>query len=135
MELNMGKLPEMPSVAPVPKALPPPATLKSIWFQPDTRNYLLVYWMYSFAAVAVDEGFPLFCISHRGGLGLTEASIGKILSGSGLIYVICQYFVYAAIVERFGVERSIAIGAWCSGPMLCLIPISLLLNGEGGSLS
>ena len=43
----------------------------------------------------IDESFPLFCISKEAGLGLSEASIGKIMSGSGVIFagvpVFCLY--------------------------------------------
>ena len=107
---------------------PPPATLSSLWSQENTRNYLIVYWLYSFLVVAVDEAFPLFCISHEAGLGFSEGTIGKILSGAGLLFAVCQYFVYAAIVDTFGLRRSIQIGVCISSPLIFLIPISLLLN-------
>ena len=107
---------------------PPPATLSSLWSQKNTRNYLTVYWLYSFLVVAVDEAFPLYCISREAGLGLSEGTIGKILSGAGLLFALCQYFVYAAIVDTFGLRRSIQIGVCISAPLIFLIPVSLLLN-------
>jgi hypothetical protein len=108
------------------------ATLLSLWSKRDTRNHLIVYWFFSFVSVAVDEAFPLFCISREEGLGLSEGSIGKVLSASGLIFAICQYFVYSSIVDEFGLRRSIQIGAMFSGPLILLLPVSLSLDSEGG---
>jgi MFS family permease len=113
------------------------ATLASLWSRFDTRRHLIVYWVYSFITVSLDEAFPLFCISKQAGLGLSEASIGKILSGSGLIFAICQYFAYTAIVNRFGLYGSIKLGSVMTVPLIALIPLSLLLNNgtEGGNLT
>jgi hypothetical protein len=106
------------------------ATMASLWSQRKTRNHLLVYWIYSFVSITVDEAFPLFCISREAGLGLSEGTIGKILSGSGLIFACCQYFVYSWMVNRYGLLRSTQIGAVLSGPIISLIPISLLLDRD-----
>jgi MFS family permease len=106
------------------------ATLSSLWSKRDTRNHLIIYWFFSFVTVAVDEAFPLFCISRKAGLGLSEATIGKILSGSGLIFAVSQYFVYSSIVDKFGLQRSIQIGAMFSGPLILFLPVSLYLNTE-----
>jgi hypothetical protein len=113
------------------------ATMTSLWSRFDTRRHLIVYWIYSFVTVSLDEAFPLFCISKQAGLGLSEASIGKILSGSGLIFAICQYFAYTAIVNRFGLYGSIKLGSLVTVPLIALIPFSLLLNNgtEGGNLT
>jgi hypothetical protein len=104
------------------------ATMLSLWSDRKTRNHLLVYWIYSFGVVTVDEAFPLICLSREAGLGLSEVTIGKILSGSGLIFACFQYFVYAWTVNRYGLQRSIQIGAILSGPIISLIPIALWLN-------
>ena len=106
------------------------ATMASLWSHRKTRNHLLLYWIYSFVSITVDEAFPLFCLSREAGLGLSEGTIGKILSGSGLIFACCQYFVYAWMVNRYGLQRSIQIGAILSGPIIALIPIALLLNRD-----
>lgn len=105
-----------------------PATIASLWADETTRNHLIVYWMFSFLMVAVDESFPLFCISKSGGLGLSENSIGKILSASGLIYATAQYGVYAFLIQRMGLYGSMRVGALLGGPIVVLIPISLYLN-------
>ena len=106
------------------------ATISSLWAQISTRNHLITTWVYAFVAVALDEAFPLYCISNEAGLGLTEGTIGKILSGCGLIFASCQYLVYSYIVNRYGLYKSIRIGAIFSGPLLALVPISRLLNGN-----
>lgn len=105
-----------------------PATMKSLWAQSSTRNHMILYWVSSFVMIAVDESFPLFCISKAAGLGLSEKSIGKILSASGLIFVIAQYLVYVVIVDWFGLYGSIRIGSILMGPMVAFIPIALWLN-------
>ena len=109
------------------------ATISSLWEQITTRNHLITTWVYAFVAVALDEAFPLYCISNEAGLGLSEVTIGKILSGCGLIFASCQYFVYSYIVNRYGLYKSIRIGAVFSGPLLALVPISRLLNGNNAS--
>jgi hypothetical protein len=37
-----------------------PATISSLWADKTTREHLIVYWVFSFLMVAVDESFPLF---------------------------------------------------------------------------
>lgn len=104
------------------------ATMASLWAQRSTRNHMILYWASSFVTVAVDEGFPLFCISKAAGLGLSEKSIGKILSASGLVFGIAQYGVYAVLVHWFGLYGSIRIGSILMGPTVALIPLTLWLN-------
>lgn len=110
-----------------------PATVSSLWAQTNTRNHMVVYWIASFVMVAVDEGFPLFCISQVAGLGLSEGSIGKIMSASGLLFVVGQYFIYTMLVNWAGLYGSIRIGSLSMGPLVALLPISLWLNkGSSG---
>jgi hypothetical protein len=59
---------------------------------------------------------------------LSEDSIGKILSGSGLIFALLQYFVYATIVNRCGLYPSIRISIFLGAPIIALIPISMLFS-------
>jgi MFS family permease len=104
------------------------ATMSSIWSKQDTRDHLILYWIFSFVAIAIDEAFPLFCISKEGGLGLSEKEIGKLLSATGLIFALTQYHVYAWIVDKYGLSKSIEIGAYLSIPLVLFVPISILLN-------
>jgi MFS family permease len=107
-------------------ALPP--TFSSLMVQKNTRNLLILYWVASFVMVAIDEGFPLFCLSKAGGLGLSESTIGSVMSASGLIFVMAQYLVFAHLVEWFGLYGSIRIGCLVTGPIVSLMPISIVLN-------
>jgi hypothetical protein len=66
--------------------------VSSVLSRPNTRYHLLAYWYYSLVIIAIDEAFPLFCISrHKIKHGLSEAEIGGILSFSGLIFSLTQY--------------------------------------------
>ncbi len=107
-------------------AKPSTTTLSTLWSKRSTRNHLLVYWIYSFVSIQVDEAFPLFCISQSGGLGLSEDNIGKILSGSGVLFAMLQYFVYATIVNRYGLYPSIRISIFLGAPIVALIPFCIL---------
>mmetsp|Transcript_26815 Transcript_26815/g.63025 ORF Transcript_26815/g.63025 Transcript_26815/m.63025 type:complete len:654 (-) Transcript_26815:903-2864(-) len=110
---------------------PPEVTnISYLWSKTDTRNHLIVFWIISFVFIAVDEAFPLFCISKEGGLGLSEVEIGKLLSATGVIFAVAQYHVYGWIVDRYGIRRSIQIGAVFSAPLVIFVPISLLLNSR-----
>jgi len=104
------------------------SSLPSIWSRQSTRRHLFIYWIYSFVTICLDESFPLFCLSHSAGLSLEEASIGKILSGAGLVFAICQYFVYTKIVERWGLFNSLKIGSLCGNTAVVLIPFGVLIN-------
>ena len=104
------------------------ATISSLWSQRNTRNHMIVFWLSSFVSTTIDEGFPLFCISKAGGLGLSEKTIGKILSLCGLIFAISQYVVFTTLVSKLGLYGSIRLSSTIMGPMIALIPISIWIN-------
>ncbi|OEU17289.1 MFS general substrate transporter [Fragilariopsis cylindrus CCMP1102] len=105
-----------------------PATILSLLARYETRQHLLVYWIYSFLIITVDEIFPLYCISKTSGLGITEKVIGNIMSGTGLFYIIVQYFILTRLVDRFGLYSALRTGTFLSIPLACLIPVSLITN-------
>jgi len=111
-------------------------TVSWIWSREKTKKHLIVYWIYSFLVVALDETFPLFCMSVASGLGITESQIGNILTGSGLCYVLIQYFAVTKSVSKFGVYNAMLVGTFTSIPMASLLPFSLVLNrgSEPGEL-
>jgi len=109
---------------------PEVATLSYLWNKKDTRNHLMVFWMISFVGIAIDEAIPLFCLSKEGGLGLEESDIGKVLSASGFFFAISQYHVYSWIVDKYGICKSIKIGAMCSAPLVTLVPLAMLLQQQ-----
>jgi len=105
------------------------ATIASLWERIDTRTYLILYWIFSFISVCMDEAFPLFCMAKSGGLGISESSIGKVLSASGIMFVVLQYITYASVVDNFGIHKSLVIGSFCA-PITLLVPLSLWLNKQ-----
>jgi len=108
---------------------------KSIWSRLDTRALLISHWIYSFISMAADVAFPLFCMSHRGGLGLNGASIGKILSGAGVLFACAQYAVFKTVVHRFGVHSALVIGSMIGIQPCTLIPSSLVLQDQLGQVT
>ena len=78
--------------------------------------------------VAVDEGFPLYCISASSGLGLSEGSIGSIISASGLVYVFGQFFVYSAMLACLGLHSTIRVASFFFGFVVILLPLSQYMN-------
>lgn len=102
----------------------------SIWSRKTTRNHLIAHWVFSFVVVVIDEAFPLFCMSTVGGLSLEEASIGQILSMAGLFFAVCQYVVYATIVDRCGLYPSIELGCLFGLLPATLIPLAKIWMEE-----
>jgi MFS family permease len=45
----------------------------------------------------------------------------------GLLFVLFQYFIYSALVDAFGINGTIRVTACAVGPLIALIPVSLLL--------
>lgn len=103
-------------------------SMVDLFSRPQTRSCLLIYWGNSFVTLAIDEMFPLFCISKKSGFGLAEAKIGQILSVSGLLFAFSQYFIHTIVYERYGLYGSIRTGALLVAPTFLFIPFSLLLN-------
>jgi len=106
-----------------------PTSATALWrTNRRARNLMLVHWFGSFLMVALDEAFPLFCISPRGGLGLQENSIGRILSTSGIVFLILQLLFYAPVVDRLGLFGSMVMGCAAMPPFTLLISVSRILN-------
>jgi MFS family permease len=103
-------------------------TLTSVWARKNTRICLWIYWAFSFVGISIDEAFPLFCVSHQTGFGLSEKTIGKVLSLCGLIFVACQYPVSSVLYDRFGLLGSLRIGTVVSSATTLLLPLSVILN-------
>ena len=104
------------------------ATIKSLWGRQSMRKHLLMYWIYSFLIITVDETFPLYYISKHSGLGVEEKMIGNLLSGAGSFYILIQFFLLTSLVNQYGFYRSMRTGAFFGVPVVCLIPLSLMTN-------
>ena len=113
----------------------PRSSIRSILSQDDTRACIILLWGYSFVGLAIDEAFPLFCLSHTAGFGSLEKDIGKIMSLTGLIFAVAQYFVaHYSYKYCGGLSGSTKVGAALSAPTMFLVPISLLINHNFESL-
>ncbi|KAL7581304.1 hypothetical protein ACA910_006069 [Epithemia clementina (nom. ined.)] len=106
----------------------PKTSVLSLLKRPQTRSCLLVYWGQSFVTLAIDEMFPLFCISTSAGFGLSERKIGQILSTSGIIFAFCQYWMQSIAYSQFGLYGAIRAAAVMCAPTIFLFPVSLLIN-------
>lgn len=103
-------------------------SLTLIWSRRKTRNHLVAYWLYSVFTINIDEAFPLYCISRNTGIGgLQEQEIGKILSGSGILFAVGQFKVYTWICDRFGVYGSLDLGCWFGVLPVALFPLASLV--------
>ena len=94
------------------------------------RECIWLYWITTFASTAQGECFPLFAMARTGGLGIEETSIGLINSGSGLLFVICQYFIFALSMKKFGLHKTMVSSCLLSVPPVLLIPVSLLIKSQ-----
>jgi MFS family permease len=102
-------------------------TKPSLWTK-QSRDQLIPYWHFSLAVVCLDEAFPLFCIARKGGLGLSEGDIGKILSLAGLLFAASQYYIYVKTTDHLGLYSSLWIGCSLGFLPVFFIPVSLVVN-------
>jgi MFS family permease len=110
-------------------------SMREILSQKDTRDCVFLLWGYSFVGLAIDEAFPLFCLSHTAGFGILEKDIGKVMSLTGLLFALSQYFVaHFTYTYCGGLTGSTKVGAAFSAPTMFLVPISLLINHGSASL-
>jgi MFS family permease len=101
----------------------------SILSQKDTRDCVFLLWGYSFVGLAIDEAFPLFCLSHTAGFGILEKDIGKIMSFTSLIFAVSQYFIsHFSYKYCGGLTGSIKVGAALSAPTMFLVPFAHQIN-------
>lgn len=101
----------------------------SIWHilsRPGTRISLALYWAFSFVSLTVDEAAPLFLLSRVAGFGLSERSIGSLLSAAGLLFATSQYVVSTWVYKWYGLYGSVRFGAAVSPVVLLMIPWSRL---------
>ena len=59
---------------------------------------------------------------------MSERKIGQILSTSGIIFAVSQYFIQTFVYNQLGLYGSIRTGAILCAPMVFLVPVSLLIN-------
>jgi MFS family permease len=104
-------------------------SMGSIMGNETTRTYLVSYWAIAFTSVCQQEAFPLFAMSHFGGLGLEEKTIGIVGTLSGLMFCIGQYFIFTQAMKLFGLVRALRMGAFWGNVPVILMPFSLFMTG------
>ena len=92
------------------------------------RECLSCYWMTTLASTAAGECFPLFAMAKVGGLGIEETAIGLIGAGSGLLFVGCQYFIFALSMKKLGLHITMISSSLLAVTPVVLIPFSLLFK-------
>ena len=65
-----------------------------------------------------------------GGLGIEETAIGFIGAGSGLLFVICQYFIFSVSMKRLGLHKTMVSSCLFAVPPVIFIPLSLLIKSQ-----
>ena len=119
------------------------SSFQKLWTRnKDARHHLIAYWSFSFVAVCCDEALPLFLITSKEttGLGLSEGSVGLLLSATGFLVAISHH---AALDNVFDIEngtedgmyRVLSACAFLANIPVVLVPISLLLNANSNSSS
>mmetsp|Transcript_14531 Transcript_14531/g.34799 ORF Transcript_14531/g.34799 Transcript_14531/m.34799 type:complete len:619 (-) Transcript_14531:1342-3198(-) len=112
------------------------ATISSLMGNKRVRECLTSYWCMTFASTAAGEVFPLFAMARKpGGLGVEETAIGVIGAGSGLLFCVSQYFIFAASMKRLGLHKTMVYSAFLSVTPAILIPLSLLIDANTGIMA
>jgi len=88
----------------------------------------------TFASTAQGEAFPLFAMARDGGLGIEERAIGIIGAGSGLLFCICQYFIFSSSMKQLGLHQTMVLSGLLAVMPAIFIPLSLLFHTETGVL-
>ena len=112
------------------------ANISSLMANDRVRECLTSYWCMTFASTAAGEVFPLFAMARSpGGLGVEETAIGVIGAGSGLLFCVCQYFIFAASMKRLGLHKTMVYSGFLSVTPAIFIPLSLLFNTKAGVMT
>lgn len=102
-------------------------TMKQIWANENCRDHLITYWTSVFCSQWNLETLPLFFIATNGGLALQEATIGSVLGGAGLVYLIL-YMGYFEVYNRLGTWNTMKFCSLVGSNLAVLTPIALYLN-------
>jgi len=110
------------------------ADIASLMNDDRVRECLVAYWSMTFASTAQGEAFPLFAMARDGGLGIEERAIGIIGAGSGLLFCICQYFIFSSSMKQLGLHQTMVLSGLLAVMPAIFIPLSLLFHTETGVL-
>lgn len=105
-----------------------PASLKEIVSSAKIRLLFVIYMLYCFLIMYIDETFPLWCVTSvsNGGLGWEAAEVGETLASIGFGLVLFQIFVYEWMIKKYfnmgAVETYFRLLVW-SGSFMIVLPI------------
>lgn len=107
---------------------------KIIWKGRDSRQFMLAYWTFSFVAVCINEGLPLFLIARLSGPGLSPLTIGWILSLGAVQSAFRHTFAVDRILSRegnggIGLYPSLRVISILGSVPSVLVPVMLVING------
>jgi hypothetical protein len=79
----------------------------------DVRFLVLLYGIFSFAAIGMEEMHALFCATpvELGGLGWSTSEIGTNLGAVGLMLTLLQTLTFPVVERRFKLVGAAAVGA------------------------
>jgi len=90
------------------------------------------YFFLSFVSIVYDEIVPLWAIAspEKGGLGMEQVSIGKIMSGTGVILLGYTFFLYPPCAELLGARMGYSLGLFSAAPLILITTLANLIPVE-----
>jgi hypothetical protein len=80
-----------------------PSSMQEILHSRSIQFLFIVYMLYCFLIMYIDETFPLWCVTSvsNGGLGWESAEVGEALASIGFGLVIFQLFFYEWMIKKY----------------------------------
>lgn len=115
------------------KSRPPPkrgATVSELIAIPGVVEIVGAYFSLSIISIMFDEVFPLWAMASlkSGGLHFKSASIGTIMSFTGIALVLYTVLVYPQLAKMWGPLKSYRIGMMALIPLLLITTVVPLLH-------
>ncbi|XP_046557694.1 protein ZINC INDUCED FACILITATOR-LIKE 1-like [Haliotis rubra] len=87
-------------------------SLVSLLCVSDIRDSILLYTVFSFGVIGVEDVFTIFLSTepHYNGMGFTSNEIGLALGVVSVPILVVQLLVYPAMVLKFGIKKTFLIG-------------------------
>eukprot|EP00042_Codosiga_hollandica_P036980 m.287435 g.287435 ORF g.287435 m.287435 type:complete len:644 (-) comp55017_c0_seq7:222-2153(-) len=97
---------------------------------PIVLKVVVIYAIFSFAAIGLDELYPLWASTSlaKGGLSWTQQQIGNSMGITGLILVVVQICFYPMCERRFGALKIFHFCAWGCVLVTPFLPLLSLLQ-------
>ncbi len=96
---------------------------KKFFSKPESRNNLLLFFIYSLGFMIFISTFPLLAKIQ---LNANPQEVGYYLTWVGILRVLLQFFLVDLILKKFGENRTMAAGIWAL--IICMILMSFSNN-------